>query len=146
MIWIVLKLLHILLTMVPVNIIDKASTEFIERYSNWLPLGNIFEWYLKRDVRLWLDNICYYSFVNSSVGGNCSGMCFHLCELFGYFLSSCVELIAFVLIVLAIVRYWFVVDIVRFRQNVPTVNFIFILVQIFLFSVSFPVALLRFFD
>lgn len=66
-------------------IIYKVSPEFIERYSNWLPTGNIFEWYLKRDVRLWLDSICYYSFVNSSVGGNFPYLCSHLSVIFFFY-------------------------------------------------------------
>ncbi|KAG5561954.1 hypothetical protein RHGRI_004851 [Rhododendron griersonianum] len=46
-----------------------ASVPFLYRCSSWLPMGNIFEWYLEKDLFAWLDSVCYYSFLNSSVGG-----------------------------------------------------------------------------
>lgn len=32
-------------------------------------MENIFEWYLEKDLYAWLDGVCYYSFLNSSVRG-----------------------------------------------------------------------------
>ncbi|KAI8554632.1 hypothetical protein RHMOL_Rhmol05G0113000 [Rhododendron molle] len=59
-------------------LIYKASSVFLDRYSDLLPTGGMHEWYLKKDLAVWLEGVYFWSFLHCSF----EGMCFALlvCE------------------------------------------------------------------
>ncbi|KAG5548273.1 hypothetical protein RHGRI_013843 [Rhododendron griersonianum] len=50
-------------------LIYKASSVFLDLYSDLLPTGGMHEWYLKKDLAVWLEGVYFWSFLHCSFEG-----------------------------------------------------------------------------
>ncbi|KAI8554768.1 hypothetical protein RHMOL_Rhmol05G0122600 [Rhododendron molle] len=51
------------------SLIYKASSVLLDRYSDLLPTGGMHEWYLKKDLAVWLEGVYFWSFLHCSFEG-----------------------------------------------------------------------------